>query len=95
MRLLSDLGGKMRPKLVLARARVRLKRERVNSSNLGSLKSHNWCATNDDLEDGVLEAAEARQSVSPSAPSRRAAAACSESVLVSRRGAPDKERGST
>lgn len=95
MRLLSDLRGKMRSELVLARVMVRLKRERVNSSNLESLMSHNSCATNDDLEDGVLDAAEARQSASPSAPSRRAAAARPESVLVSRRGAPDKERGST
>lgn len=87
--------GQICPEVVLARVRLRLKRERVSSSNLESLKSHNWCATNDDLEDGVLEAAEARQPVSPAAPSRRAAAARSESDLVSRRGTPDKERGST
>lgn len=52
----------MRPEPVLAR--VRLKRERGNGSNLGSLKSHNGCVSNGHLEDGVLVAAMARQSVS-------------------------------
>lgn len=69
----------MHPELVLAL--LSLKLERGNGSNLQSFRSDNWCITNDGrFEDGVLEAAMARQSVSPSAPCRRAAAARLASV---------------
>jgi hypothetical protein len=91
----------MRPEPVPAR--VRLKRKRGNSSNLESLRSHNPCITNGHLEDGVLEAAVARKSVSPSvrqsvSPSVRqsvspvpSGSCCSfRMVPVPRRDAPDR-----
>lgn len=69
----------MHPELVPAL--LSLKLERGNESDLEGFRSDNWCVTNDGhFEDGVLGAAMARQSVSPSAPCRRAAAARLASV---------------